>query len=522
MWIFLRCVGTTQSWDRTSVLDDLRVVRLCLRAMQENSTLPMASASVAPSSLRQRPEYRATISTLFTDPNWRNMQTACDKEWLVVASRGARSALLLAVLAGCGGDSAPSPGGGTSDAAVSDAGPAADASVDAGACSLPAELPDGPSNSAPWRLATIDVARAPTAVCNDGTPATFAIRRNPSSKRWMIWLEGGGECHDGASCDQRWSAASGAELMSSTTIRARATAGTLGFPSSGVFANDPKENPAFHDANVVEIQYCSSDLWSGDRAGNSSLPVGDVGKWNFRGRAIAFAALTEMLATQGLADATEVTLGGGSAGAAGIFNIVDEMRAQLPATARVIAIADGGFQIGYPAYDATTKKESTSPVNPVEAIALAGYQNWGGGGDASCTAAAADQTARVFCRSSENLLLNGHIATPIMVINNQYDINQVSRLGIDLNRNSGKVADSFQAAFAKRFAARMRAQLELVGARHAIFANYDGLHVTSQSDRAQTTEIGGVALRDAIAEWHKTPCAPVRRIEAEIAGQPGF
>lgn len=190
MWSFLMCVRTTRSWDRTSVLDDLRVVRLCSRAMQENSTLPKAAASVAPSSLRQCAEYRVTISTLSADPSWRNMHTARDNEWRVVASRGARSVLLLAVLAGCGGDSAPSPGGGTSDAAVSDAGPAADASVDAGACSLPAELPDGPSNSAPWRLATIDIAQAPTAVCNDGTPATFAIRRNPSSKRWMIWLEG--------------------------------------------------------------------------------------------------------------------------------------------------------------------------------------------------------------------------------------------------------------------------------------------------------------------------------------------
>jgi hypothetical protein len=388
----------------------------------------------------------------------------------------------------------------------------------AAACNLPIEGPDGPSTSAPWRLEEIDTAVHPAAICNDGSPAVYMIRRNPATTRWLVWLEGGGNCPDGPSCAQRWT--SKRDLMTSNLIRARHAAGTLQFPSSGVFSVDPGENPALHDANMVQVQYCSSDLWSGAHEGNPGLPLGDVARWHFQGRAIALATIDELLAKESFGNATEITFAGGSAGSAGIYFTVDELRDRAPAGTRVIGISDAGYQIVYPAYDPLTQRESTATPTPVEQIIMLGQVNWGGRGDASCDAAAIDDDERRDCRSPEALTRNGHLGTPLMIINNQYDYNQTARLGLDIDSSSGDVADQPQQAFARRFAARMREALALSDSQHAIFSNYDVLHVTSQSDKSLVKAINGKVERDAIADWHRDPCAPARDIEAEIPGKP--
>jgi hypothetical protein len=261
----------------------------------------------------------------------------------------------------------------------------------AAACNLPIEGPDGPSTSAPWRLEEIDTAVHPAAICNDGSPAVYMIRRNPATTRWLVWLEGGGNCPDGPSCAQRWT--SKRDLMTSNLIRARHAAGTLQFPSSGVFSVDPGENPALHDANMVQVQYCSSDLWSGAHEGNPGLPLGDVARWHFQGRAIALATIDELLAKESFGNATEITFAGGSAGSAGIYFTVDELRDRAPAGTRVIGISDAGYQIVYPAYDPLTQRESTATPTPVEQIIMLGQVNWGGRGDASCDARGRDPRA---------------------------------------------------------------------------------------------------------------------------------
>lgn len=43
-----------------------------------------------------------------------------------------------------------------------------------------------------------------SVTCNDGTTAGYYLRRNPGSKKWIIFLEGGGLCFSPLSCQQRW------------------------------------------------------------------------------------------------------------------------------------------------------------------------------------------------------------------------------------------------------------------------------------------------------------------------------
>lgn len=387
------------------------------------------------------------------------------------------------------------------------------------ACAVPDAPPSsGPSTSGPWRLEQLDLAEHPTAVCNDGTAGLFMIRRNEASTRWLVFFEGGGNCHDGASCKNRWNSAKGLDLMSALSVLERHEEGTLAFPDAGIFAPDAAVNAALHDANYVMVPYCSSDLWSGDREGDLDLPLGDVARWHFRGRAIARAVIAELLMHEGLDAATDVVLGG-SAGAAGLYVLVDELAAELPAGARVLGLADAGYQIVYPAFDPETGLESEDVPTPVEAIALAGHDNWGGRGDESCDATAATEEARVYCRSAEHLVHGGHITTPLLIVNTQYDFNQTTRLGVTVTEDH-HVPDPQENALVVRFAAAMRERLADIDPQHSVFADYSSLHVTCNRDLMSDVEIDGVTLAEAIADWHRSPCTVRRRIEAPIRGLP--
>lgn len=41
-------------------------------------------------------------------------------------------------------------------------------------------------------------------VCNDGSQMSFYLRKNPNSKKWIVFLEGGWHCYDVRTCRARW------------------------------------------------------------------------------------------------------------------------------------------------------------------------------------------------------------------------------------------------------------------------------------------------------------------------------
>ena len=43
-----------------------------------------------------------------------------------------------------------------------------------------------------------------SALCNDYTRAGFFIRRNATSKNWVLFLEGGGLCYNSQTCNRRF------------------------------------------------------------------------------------------------------------------------------------------------------------------------------------------------------------------------------------------------------------------------------------------------------------------------------
>jgi hypothetical protein len=86
------------------------------------------------------------------------------------------------------------------------------------------------------------------ALCNDGSPATYYIRRaaadngDATEKLWVILLEGGYFCYDEESCRQR--AANSFNLTSSLDSRPFRH-------GHGVLSTNAKENPYWNKANLV-------------------------------------------------------------------------------------------------------------------------------------------------------------------------------------------------------------------------------------------------------------------------------
>lgn len=86
------------------------------------------------------------------------------------------------------------------------------------------------------------------ALCNDGSPATYYIRRaaadngDATKKLWVILLEGGYFCYDEDSCRQR--AANSFNLTSSLDSRPFRH-------GHGVLSTNAKENPYWNKANLM-------------------------------------------------------------------------------------------------------------------------------------------------------------------------------------------------------------------------------------------------------------------------------
>jgi hypothetical protein len=192
---------------------------------------------------------------------------------------------------------------------------------------------------------TVQNAERRNAVCNDGSPAVYHIRKGaPTSKRWLIFFPGGFWCWDEYSCTRR------AQKRPWRTSSTRAYA-EMKPPNFLLDGSNSVANPDFHDANLASIFYCSSDAYSGDRgklpaAAGKNYSEKDSATWHFRGKSIVAAVLQDLVDRHGLGTAEQVMLMGTSAGGLGVMNNADESRALLKKRApraAVLGLMDSGW-----------------------------------------------------------------------------------------------------------------------------------------------------------------------------------
>ena len=180
----------------------------------------------------------------------------------------------------------------------------------------------------------------PLAVCNDGTRGAYYFSESISPEMkdtYLIFLPGGGQCFDEASCQDRW-ASIGSTYMSSSGF-------TNTVDKSGLLDSNPNRSPLW-GANKASLGYCSSDGYMGD-AGASV----DTWEWHFRGQRLVQSMIRHLIEFKGLSGNSTVLLAGSSAGARGIMTLAASLFADhLPKGSRVALFLDSPYYIDIPPY----------------------------------------------------------------------------------------------------------------------------------------------------------------------------
>ena len=168
------------------------------------------------------------------------------------------------------------------------------------------------------------------AVCLDGSPGGFYLRKSPSGSRsWAINFEGGIQCYRDIDCAARTKENIGS---------------SRNWPSSssfnGILSEDADENPEFHDWNLVHVEYCDGAVFSG----NLDEPfVVDGVKVYSRGARMLKAIFDNLLNVQGMKDADNVLVAGGSAGGQAVTYHANQIAAWMPSSVRIKFAAFSSF-----------------------------------------------------------------------------------------------------------------------------------------------------------------------------------
>ena len=184
-------------------------------------------------------------------------------------------------------------------------------------------------SATPMSLHLLNKAAYPDAVCNDGTQSGYYFHRSPTqSTTWIVHANGGGWCYDKKTCAER------------SSNQRSSGEWPLTYDGQGIFNST---DPRLRDANLVYIEYCTSDAYSG------ASPSSSIG-FAFQGRSVVRSVFSDLISSRGLGrvPGTNVLYGGCSAGARGAMFNADAVGAQLRAAlggnvTRYGALLDSAF-----------------------------------------------------------------------------------------------------------------------------------------------------------------------------------
>jgi hypothetical protein len=201
------------------------------------------------------------------------------------------------------------------------------------------------------------VTAAQLAKCLDGSPAYYYLRNATSAAgadKWVIHIQGGGWCSTPESCASRAQTNLGSSLDSKThETRVQDLNLVHGCQNNrwcgALMVNDPETNPYAHDWNAVLLRYCDGASWIGSVAEPVAGPEGE--KLFYRGKHNLEAVFTDLVKKHSLGKATEVLIGGDSAGGLATFLHIDTMADYIHeanavaglAKATVLGMPDSGF-----------------------------------------------------------------------------------------------------------------------------------------------------------------------------------
>lgn len=172
----------------------------------------------------------------------------------------------------------------------------------------------------------------PQAKCLDGTNAGYYAQgasNEDDALKWVIYLDGGGECDSESACLAQTDSALGSSKYFANESD----------PSGWYLASDYcPYNPTFCGWNHVKDPYCTQDLHSGQVKEASE----DTWGLYFSGHLVLEAILDDLdKPPYNLIDATDIIVSGVSAGGIGVWMNVDYIASRYP-KARVTAATIAG------------------------------------------------------------------------------------------------------------------------------------------------------------------------------------
>jgi hypothetical protein len=361
----------------------------------------------------------------------------------------------------------------------------------------------------------VSLAASPHAACNDGTPAVFLFRPGfgAAASRWVIYLDGGGECHDQDSCLARQ--LEDPEYISSAPYL---TGGKTLTPLAGILSPDPAQNPDFYDANLVQLDYCSSDDWMGEQTGNTALKPSqirasdNVSNWYFDGHGIVQGVIALLQQSYGLNNATDVLLAGGSAGAEGVFMNANFVSGLLPLQTRFAALPDSGYSLSaYPDYDPATGGDAPLPTNE-QAGEMKGQSLWASIGDFDCASAsngAGNGYNNLACDYPDVLSQNATYQIPLFIRSSYQDETILSTYNVTepITAAEAPYVINFDNAMAQSLAST-NLWLSVFGLNNTTHTMIKNSAFTDQSFTFADNKPSTLAA--AVGTWYRNPCAAPR------------
>lgn len=335
------------------------------------------------------------------------------------------------------------------------------------------------SNAKRASLVLLPDAAANGAVCLDGSPPGYYMRRGLASSKWILHLEGGGWCAPLEACVQR-----------STTALGSSKSWPPSSEFEGFLSDNPLRNPNFFDWNVVYIMYCDGASFSG----NVDTPV----TWNstttiyFRGWRVLNAVL-ESLLDAGMKEASEVILTGCSAGGLATYIHADYVGGFIPPQAKYRALSDAGYFLDIPTmYGNMSFEEGVKDLITLQ----------------NCTALNAE-CVEVYSGQDQWKCLFApytiqYIKTPVFILNSDYDTAQLAGI-VDLPCLPPNCTAQ-QMKYFYEFRTQFLSALE-----PAIQSDSIGIFIDSCLQHCQTLtdntwndiRVNGSSMREAFEAWYK-------------------
>ncbi|XP_053713050.1 carboxylesterase notum2-like [Synchiropus splendidus] len=332
--------------------------------------------------------------------------------------------------------------------------------------------------------------------CNDGTAAGFYLKEVKGSRRWLLFLEGGWCCYSQDTCASRFQNIP--RLMSSS-----------GWPQTkkgtGILSSNVEENPHWHNANIVFIPYCSSDVWSGTGPGPTSPLRQRQAKdkerstnatdYVFMGSFIIREVVKDLI-PKGIKQAKVVMLAGTSAGGTGVLLNIEKVAyqlAQLGAEAQVRGLVDSGWFLESKQERPPNCPETIS-CSPEDAIKM-GLRLWNG--------VVPDRCRQLYKRGEEWQCFFGHklyssLTTPLFVVHWLFDEEQLRMENIYVG---GQTLSDAQWQFIQNLGTELKNSLTDVT---AVFAPSCLSHVLITKSNWMSFQVKGTSLPRALQCWDRS------------------